>query len=181
MRILSEGNTGGGVAECCARTSPRRRCGIGAVLAAFGVVVVFAAGCASSSTKAATAGASTQAAASGASTITVQMTEYKFALSRMNLSAGTYTFDAVNSGKIDHALAITGPGLSSPASTKTVQPGKSADLTVALQAGTYDVYCPVGNHKQLGMNLDLTVATSAATPAPATAPTTVPSSGSVSY
>jgi uncharacterized cupredoxin-like copper-binding protein len=30
-------------------------------------------------------------------------------------------------------------------------------MTLDLQPGTYEVYCPVGNHEDMGMRLELTV------------------------
>jgi uncharacterized cupredoxin-like copper-binding protein len=64
-----------------------------------------------------------------------------------------------------HALSIDGPGVEDQR-TPAVQPGASAPLTVTLTAGTYDMYCPVGNHKALGMNVALTVAAPGTHPAP---------------
>ena len=46
-----------------------------------------------------------------ASRVTATESEYKIVLSRTSLKAGTYTFDAVNKGKIAHSLAVNGPGV----------------------------------------------------------------------
>jgi uncharacterized cupredoxin-like copper-binding protein len=40
---------------------------------------------------------------------------------------------------------------------ENLAPGASGTLTVDLAAGTYEVYCPVGNHADEGMRVDLTV------------------------
>jgi plastocyanin len=88
-------------------------------------------------------------------TVTVTETEYKLTFSSTSFHPGPYTFLAVNRGKIIHALAISGPGVQK--STGTLQPGQSARLTVTLQAGRYDLYCPVPGHKGLGMNQEITV------------------------
>jgi plastocyanin len=191
MRTHSEGTTDGGTPGTFDGGSGRRLRRMAVLFAGFGVAALIAAGCGSSASSTASSGTT---ATGSASTITVQMTEYKFVLSQANLSPGTYTFHTVNAGKIVHSLTITGPGLSSPAATKNTLPGQSADLTVTLQAGSYDFYCPIGDHKALGMDLEVSVAGSAAgtpgsssseepitTQAPAT--TTVPSSsgGGVSY
>ena len=40
---------------------------------------------------------------------------------------------------------------------ENLQPGESNTLTVDLPAGSYDVYCPVGDHRQQGMELTLAV------------------------
>lgn len=96
--------------------------------------------------------------------------EFSLAPSTRHVSAGKVTFVAVNKGTIPHALAIAGKGLK--AKTAVVAPGKSARLTVTLKSGSYNVWCPVGNHAALGMKLALKVgggaaSSAAATPSPA--------------
>ncbi len=41
--------------------------------------------------------------------------------------------------------------------TRTLEPGESANLTITLKDGTYEVYCPVDGHKDMGMKSELTV------------------------
>lgn len=94
------------------------------------------------------------------------MTEFHLALPSTTLPAGTYTFDAVNAGRMVHALTVTGPGVEDQ-HTGPVKPDASAPLTVTLAPGTYDMYCPVDNHKALGMNLTLTVTGPGGSPVPA--------------
>jgi uncharacterized cupredoxin-like copper-binding protein len=88
--------------------------------------------------------------------VTATLTEFKIALSQQTFKAGAYTFAVKNAGATTHALAIQGPGVSGQ-STKNLDPGSSATLNVTLQAGTYDVFCPVDSHKSLGMDLRITV------------------------
>ncbi|MEV7687377.1 copper-binding protein [Streptomyces bungoensis] len=83
--------------------------------------------------------------------VTVTETEFALNLSRTSLTPGTYTFVSANHGKITHALSIDGPGVSD-ARTGNIRSGGQATLTVTLTKGTYDVYCPVDGHKQLGMD-----------------------------
>jgi hypothetical protein len=104
------------------------------------------------------AGASTKA-----TTVTAIETDFHIALSKKTFSPGKYTFVAKNKGQTTHALQITGPGLSSSATTKNISPGQSAKLTVTFKKGTYDVFCPVPGHKALGMNLNLSVGGATAT------------------
>ena len=40
---------------------------------------------------------------------------------------------------------------------ETIQPGDKTELTVDLDEGTYEIYCPVGDHKDRGMVGTLTV------------------------
>jgi plastocyanin len=130
---------------------------------AVGVVVLAATGC-SSSSKASTSSPNTSSSPTSAGTVapgsgtkvTVGETEYKLALSTDSFTAGPYTFTAVNNGKIVHALEIDGPGVH--AVTGDIEPGQSASVSVELQPGKYDVFCPIPGHKALGMNAEITVA-----------------------
>jgi uncharacterized cupredoxin-like copper-binding protein len=102
-------------------------------------------------------GSSTAAAApSNAKTVTATETDFKIALSTSSVSAGTYTFKAVNKGQDTHALEINGPGVSNK-STAGISPSSSASLTVTLTKGSYEIWCPVANHKAMGMDTHITV------------------------
>ncbi|WKX69316.1 copper-binding protein [Streptomyces sp. XD-27] len=90
-----------------------------------------------------------------ATQVDVNMTDFKLALSEKTFKAGAYTFVAKNSGHHDHALEIEGNGDESR--TRTLDPGQSAKLDVTLKDGTYQVYCPVDGHKDLGMKTEITV------------------------
>ena len=68
---------------------------------------------------------------------------------------GTYTFEATNDGGVDHSLEIEGNGVEEV--TETIGPGESASVTVDLETGTYEMYCPIGNHRDLGMSGEVTV------------------------
>ncbi|WP_051795199.1 cupredoxin domain-containing protein [Streptomyces sp. NRRL S-87] len=87
--------------------------------------------------------------------VDVAMTDFHLKLSKTDLTAGRYTFRAANDGHHPHALEIEGPG--GEHRTPTLQPGQSADLTVTLKAGSYEMYCPVDGHRALGMETDLHV------------------------
>ena len=88
--------------------------------------------------------------------VTAALTEFRIALSQTTFTPGTYTFVAVNSGRDVHSLEIDGPGVDNQ-KTANLQPGQTANLTVTFQSGSYDVFCPVDSHKELGMNLELQV------------------------
>jgi uncharacterized cupredoxin-like copper-binding protein len=93
---------------------------------------------------------------SSAQTVTVSATEYELALSTTTFSPGTYRFRMVDDGHATHSIEIDGPGGSNQKS-ETAGPGGTAELTVTLQKGTYQMWCPVGNHRALGMQTTLTV------------------------
>jgi uncharacterized cupredoxin-like copper-binding protein len=64
---------------------------------------------------------------------------------------GQVTLAVRNDGELPHALTVEG------ASTGTLAPGESGELTVSLEDGAYALYCPVGNHRSQGMEAALTV------------------------
>jgi plastocyanin len=95
--------------------------------------------------------------AGGGQTVQVSEKEFKITLPSTSLKAGSYTFDLSNDGKIPHDLTIQGPGVSK-AHTPVINGGKKATLKVKLSTGTYDFYCSVPGHKQLGMDVKVKVA-----------------------
>jgi plastocyanin len=95
---------------------------------------------------------------SGTSSQTFSISESDFTLTPATVTIdapGTYTFNATNDGGVDHALEIEGNGIEEE--TETIGPGESASVTVDLEAGTYEMYCPIGNHRDLGMSGEVTV------------------------
>jgi uncharacterized cupredoxin-like copper-binding protein len=91
---------------------------------------------------------------------TVKLSESEFKIDPANpkvAKAGKVKFEVTNDGQIVHALEVEGPG--EEAETEQIQPGQSATVTVDLsKAGTYEMYCPVGNHRQQGMEGKVVVA-----------------------
>lgn len=81
--------------------------------------------------------------------------EYKITLSRSTFHPGAYTFKVVNAGTITHGFVVTGPGVNHTAPEQ--DPGGSETFTVTLQAGSYEIYCPVDSHRSLGMDVHITV------------------------
>jgi plastocyanin len=92
----------------------------------------------------------------GGQTVQVSEKEFKITLPSTTLKPGSYTFDLTNDGKIQHDLTIQGPGVNK-AKTPLINGGQHATLKVKLAAGTYDFYCSVPGHKQLGMDVKVTV------------------------
>lgn len=91
--------------------------------------------------------------------VTAVETEFHIALSKKTFTPGHYVFFTENKGHVTHALEITGPGLDDP-HTKDLEPGQNARLTVTLEKGNYDIFCPVPGHKMLGMNVNVHVGVS---------------------
>jgi len=123
---------------------------IGVVLILVGVL-----GCGAGGGGAGGGGAEDAQAPSGAKESvlkTIRVKEVEFALKPAEITLekpGTYLFKAVNSGGTVHALEVESQGLEEE--TEEIQPGQSAELKVKLEAGTYELYCPVDGHKEEGM------------------------------
>jgi plastocyanin len=78
----------------------------------------------------------------------------KFDKTELTAKAGKVTIDFDNPSSVPHAVEIEGNGVEEE--TKTVTKDK-ASVTVDLKAGEYEFYCPVGNHRDEGMEGKLTV------------------------
>jgi LPXTG-motif cell wall-anchored protein len=97
------------------------------------------------------------------STTTVVMDEFSFTPDRMVVAAGRDTFALQNSGRFPHNVHIEGNGVSVDVKPDgPVAGGDSFSGAVTLAPGAYDVWCPVGNHREQGMIGTLTVAGAAA-------------------
>ena len=86
--------------------------------------------------------------------IPVTETEYKIdTVGRVK--AGSVIFGVSNEGQETHALEVEGNGIEEE--TEDIPPGGSAPLEVDLKEGTYELYCPIGDHKDRGMTTELVV------------------------
>jgi uncharacterized cupredoxin-like copper-binding protein len=106
----------------------------------------------------------TASAPAAASSHTVTLAEKEFSITPNSFSltkTGAYTFKVTNNGRIGHALEIEGHGVEQR--TSTIEPGKTATLQVDLpKTGSYEVFCPIDDHKNKGMKASLAVGGSAA-------------------
>jgi uncharacterized cupredoxin-like copper-binding protein len=124
-----------------------------------------------------------------ANTVQVGLVEYAINMPA-TVEAGSITFEVTNNGTMEHNFEIEGQGMEEVFESN-LQPGETMTMQVDLQPGTYTVYCPVGNHRELGMEIQLAVteaggaqqATPAATAPAAATPqepaTTLPQTGGV--
>jgi uncharacterized cupredoxin-like copper-binding protein len=109
-----------------------------------------------SSTTTPSAASTPSAAAPAGTSVGVIEKEFTITLDKASLTAGNYTFNIQNQGKFPHNLIIEGPGLDKKKSA-TVQGGGSGTLSVALKAGSYELWCGVDSHKDKGMDMKITV------------------------
>jgi plastocyanin len=88
-------------------------------------------------------------------TTEVGLTEYQIEMPT-SLSAGTQTFSITNNGTTEHNFEVAGQGTEAVFETN-LEPGVTETMQLDLVPGTYEVYCPVGNHREQGMEIQLTV------------------------
>lgn len=79
----------------------------------------------------------------------------KFDKTTLESKPGQVTVVLDNPSSVPHAIEVEGEGLEEEG--KTVGKGGVSKVTVDLKAGEYEYYCPVGNHKDAGMEGTLTV------------------------
>ena len=87
--------------------------------------------------------------------VSVSEVDYKIRLPETTLKAGKYSFEVQNQGKVPHNLVVKGAGVDE--ATSDLAPGISESLTVELKPGSYEFYCSIPGHKQLGMDQKVTV------------------------
>jgi uncharacterized cupredoxin-like copper-binding protein len=144
--------------------STRRFAALIAIGAAFAVPIAGCGGGDDSSTSADTnTGEATQASspggAGGGAGGTVDMTavDYKFNPSDQSVKSGEVTFNLKNDGQAPHSLEIEDVNGQDQEIEGDVGPGQSGTLKVNLPPGKYEFYCPVDDHKEMGMEGEITV------------------------
>jgi len=135
-----------------------------ALLAIGAAVAVPMVGCGSSSNDNSTSNAATQASTTGGAaatgaggTVTLTATDFKFNPSDPTVSSGDVSFNLKNDGQVTHSLEIENVNGQDKELEGTVSPGQSGTLKLNLPAGKYEFYCPVDNHRQMGMTGEITV------------------------
>jgi uncharacterized cupredoxin-like copper-binding protein len=135
-----------------------------ALLAIGAAVAVPVVGCGGSSNDNSTSNAATQASTTGGAAATgaggavnLTATDFKFDPSDPTVSSGEVTFTEKNDGQVTHSLEIEDVNGQDQELEGDVSPGQSGTLKVNLPPGKYEFYCPVDNHKQMGMEGEITV------------------------
>jgi uncharacterized cupredoxin-like copper-binding protein len=87
--------------------------------------------------------------------IEVVLTEFQIDMPT-SIPAGAITFDVANSGEMTHNFEVEGNGVEETLE-EDLAPNQTASLSVELEPGTYTVYCPIGDHADQGMEIELEV------------------------
>ena len=96
---------------------------------------------------------------------TIQLSETEFNINPAAIElprAGTYELQVMNDGRITHALEIEESGGGNEAETGDISAGamKTVRFTFSRD-GSYEMYCPIGNHRDEGMEGTITVGNAA--------------------
>jgi len=92
----------------------------------------------------------TASGAGGGTVVEIALSDFALEPASLSLDPGMHTFRVVNGGATVHALEVEGPA--GEVETEELQPGESVELAVDLsEAGEYEFYCPVGDHRDRGM------------------------------
>jgi uncharacterized cupredoxin-like copper-binding protein len=139
----------------------RRLSSIVTAVVAVAAMGAFAAGCGggddNSTSTAASATTTAAQGGAGGSSVDVSETDFKLNPSDPKVKAGQVTFNVSNDGQTVHSLEVEGPNGDEELQSD-LSPGQSGVLSVDLsKPGKYEFYCPLGNHKQLGMKGEITV------------------------
>jgi uncharacterized cupredoxin-like copper-binding protein len=140
--------------------STRRFAALFVIGAAIAVPIV---GCGGSSDDDSTSNAATQASTTSSGgggaggTVDLSATDFKFTPSDPSVKAGNVNFTLKNDGQTAHSLEIEDVNGEDVELEGDVSPGQSGTLTANLKPGTYEFYCPVDNHKEMGMEGEITV------------------------
>ena len=89
-------------------------------------------------------------------TLELEMRDFRFDPQAVETSRGRLQVEAVNRGRLPHALRITRGGREH-LRIGSLLPGERETATVSLEPGTYRLVCPIGNHEELGMYGSLVV------------------------
>ncbi|HZB05657.1 MAG TPA: plastocyanin/azurin family copper-binding protein [Thermoleophilaceae bacterium] len=106
----------------------------------------------------ATTGGEMEAGSAGGETLEIAADPggaLKFDKSSLTAKAGKVMIVMDNPSDLPHAVEIEGNGVE--VAGDTVMKGGVSEASADLKAGEYEFYCPVGNHKDAGMEGTLTV------------------------
>jgi LPXTG-motif cell wall-anchored protein len=118
-------------------------------------------------------GAAATALAQQAQMFNVRLSNFRIDGAPPQVRAGAPLVFNVTSEGFPHNLAIDGMGVDLRPTTPNIQNSTGTITFPALQPGTYNLFCPVGQHRPNGMEVRLTVV-AGATALPATGGAALP-------
>jgi len=85
--------------------------------------------------------------------VEVTLTDFSIEM-ELSPRAGITTFVVTNDGAVDHSFALVGGALDARFD-EPLAPGEARTITTDLDAGVYEVFCPIADHEQRGMSLSI--------------------------
>ena len=144
--------------------SSRRFAALFVIGAAVAVPIAGCGGSSNDNSSSADTSEATQASTNGGAAATgpggsvnLTATDFKFSPSDPTVKSGEVTFTEKNDGQVTHSLEIEDVNGQDQELEGDVSPGQSGTLKVNLPPGKYEFYCPVDNHKEMGMEGEITV------------------------
>ena len=109
-------------------------------------------------------------AQSSAQEVKINLSEFQFNPSDVHVTQGqTVRFVATNSGKFPHNIAFKKDDKNLTVFAEPIKGGQSGDAEFTFQeAGTWQMYCPVGKHADQGMVGQALVLAAGSSPLPTT-------------
>ncbi|HYI10736.1 MAG TPA: hypothetical protein VEK57_16870 [Thermoanaerobaculia bacterium] len=90
-------------------------------------------------------------------TVLVMLNDNSIAVREQAIPPGPAVLTLENGGKDVHNLFVEGPGVS-VAAGDALPAGNSSSMEVTFQPGTYTFYCPIGDHRTNGEQVQVTIA-----------------------
>ncbi|MCL6642289.1 MAG: cupredoxin domain-containing protein [Candidatus Bipolaricaulota bacterium] len=87
--------------------------------------------------------------------ISIVLKEWQIIPARVTIKAGKVRFVVKNQGTVDHGFEVEGADLEEE--IDPFPPGRTRTLELDLAPGTYEIYCQVPGHEELGMKGELIV------------------------
>jgi plastocyanin len=101
-------------------------------------------------------GADSGSGSGDAEAIAVSAVDFSFELDEDSFAPGTYEVTLTNNGESTHDVVVERDG-EDVAQSEQINPGETSTFEVTLEEGDYVFYCSVGNHRQMGMEVPVTV------------------------
>jgi len=86
----------------------------------------------------------------GGQEVKIALSEWKLEPASIELPPGKITFIVTNAGTMEHEFEIEAHEREF-GYLEHIAPGQTKRLTVALDAGEYELYCPIPGHKEKGL------------------------------
>lgn len=96
------------------------------------------------------------AEAAAGTTVVVTLNDGHIAAAESSIPPGPAVITVMNAGKEVHGLHVEGPGVEATLES-TLAGGEAGTINATFERGTYELYCPVLDHRDKGETLTVTI------------------------